>query len=66
MHSPSQWLDRLLQLVRLRVLAFRVRPAGRGQGGADADRLPADAGQRQFQYVRRQGGDRQSHRRACG
>ena len=44
----GQWLDRLLQLVRLRVLAFRVRPAGSGQGGADPHRVPADAGGASF------------------
>ncbi len=57
-NGKDKGLDHLLQLVRLRILAFRVRPAGRRQGCADADRVPADAGGREFQYVRHQGGDR--------
>ena len=40
----------LLQLVRLRVLAFCVRSAGSGQGGAELHRVPADAKGRQLQH----------------
>jgi hypothetical protein len=59
----GQRFDRLLQLVRIRVLAFRVRSTGRREGSAVVHRLPADAGRGEFQHVRSQGGDRESHRR---
>ena len=48
---------RLLQLVRLRVLALRVRAAGSRQGRADLHRVPADAEGRELQPGGRQGAD---------
>ena len=54
---PGRWLGlaRVLQLVRLRVLALRLRAAGGCQVRADLPRVPADAEGREFQHGGAQG-----------
>ena len=41
--------DRLLQLIRVSVLAFPVRPKRGWETGADRDRIPAHAERRELQ-----------------
>ena len=48
----------LLQLVRVRVLALRVRPAGGREAREDGNRIPADAKGRELQPRCREGEDR--------
>ena len=50
----------ILQLVPVRVLALRVRPAGSGEAGHDGHRVPADAEGRELQPRCREGEDRGS------
>ena len=49
------------ELVPVRVLALRVRPAGSGEARHDGDRVPADAEGRELQPRCREGEDRGSH-----
>jgi arylsulfatase len=51
------WVDQLLQLVRLPVLALPVSAAGGGQGRPDGDRVPAHAEGCELQPGGRQGTD---------
>ncbi len=53
----DQWLARLLQLVRLRVLALCLRAAGSGEVRPNVHRLPAAAKGSQLQHGSRQGAD---------
>ena len=62
-NGKDNGLARLLQLVRLRVLALRVRAAGSGETGQDGDRVPADAKGRELQPRSRESANRESH---CG
>ena len=48
----------LLQLVQVRVLALRLRPAGSGEARRDGHRVPADAEGRELQPRCREGEDR--------
>jgi len=59
----GQRVARVLQLVRVPVLAFRVSAARGGEDGANGDRLSADAERREFQYGGRESTDREGHRR---
>ena len=59
-------LARLLQLVRLRVLALRLRPAGGREVRPDLHRIPADAERRELQPREPQEGAREEDRGRTG
>ena len=64
MPQRRERVARVLQLVRVRVLALPVRAAGSGEGRADRDRVPADAAGRELQPRGGEGADREGARRA--
>ena len=61
-HRSAERRERIpgvLQLVCVRVLALPVRAAGSGEGRANRDRVPADAGRSELQPRGHQGPDRE-------
>ena len=65
-NGTQEGAQEYFELVRVRVLALRVRPAGSGKAGRDGHRVPADAEGRELQPRRRESEDRSSHAESAG